>query len=167
MATDCRESTGFIPLISFEIQLQEHAAATGSEVSHHFTRIHHRCRVQQSLGTDSDPATGLELMQTLNPLAVDDSSIRTPQITDVPAVVEFPEQTVLAAAPKIGNDDVIVAVAPHQQLFGRKERINVTPRTFRFSDNETFGQDRFQRVVRIVSGHRRAHQDRETFRDQI
>lgn len=144
---DCRESTDFIPLMEMPDVSKDAAGTTGREIGDDVLRVDDRGCVHQLLRGHFDAVTWSKLLSTLDSVSVDESAVRTSQITDVPMAVELPENAVFTAATNVRNHDIVVAFAADCQPGSGEQWINVAPGTVCFPDNETFLEDGIERVV--------------------
>ena len=76
VATDCRESTDFIPLTETSDALKDAACTAGREIGDDFLRVDDRSCVHQLLGSHLDAITRPKLLGTLDSVSIDEGSVR-------------------------------------------------------------------------------------------
>ena len=101
MATDCRESTGFIPLTEIPDASKNTACTNGLEIRDNLLRVDHSGCVHQLLGSYRNAITWPQLLGTLDSVAIDKGAVRASQIINVPMVIELPENAVFTAATNV------------------------------------------------------------------
>ena len=153
MATDCRESTGFIPLTEMPDASKDAACTTGREVGENFLRVDDRGCVHQLLGSHLNAITWSKLLSTLDSVSIDEGTVRASEVTDVPVAVELPEDAVFTATTNVRDHDIVMTFTADRKLGSGEQWKNVAPGTVCFPDNETFLKNGIERVVWVLSHH--------------
>lgn len=153
MATDCRESTDFIPLTEMSDALKDAACTADREIGDDLLGVDDRGCVHQLLGSHLNAITWSKLLRTLDSVSIDEGAVRASQVTDVPMAVELPEDAVFTAAANVRDHNIVVAFTADCQPGSGEQWKNVAPGTVCFPDNEAFLKDGVERVVWILSHH--------------